>query len=408
GYQQSSGTVTITGVGGDGLLDSATAVGTNAGTYTDTASISGLQNYNDASVVATLNIAKATATVVVSGFTGGVFDTFAKTQTVTITGVSADGVLYTNSLTGTNAGSYSKVWSYTNSNYIINPSSGTLSFEITTRDAVARYIGQTLAVASGSSSTSAQVSLAASLQDPSGVGLVGASVTFIDTLTNRILAANIPVSVVAGAPSTGTANTFVTLSTGTYGAQLYNVKVVVTGNYDNADQLSDSSAMISVTKPAGTETISATGIFEKSSGVAGVYGVQVTGDTSFAVDLKYNKSGKNLQGKVELLLPVGNGDVISIKSNALNSMVIDGMKVNGTIYTKASATRINADGSTTVLEGNISLRVDLSENSNGMAAITAMSSSSQLLYSNDWFYDSDIRGWRSRLQAVKSGLIQIT
>ncbi|MFM9063867.1 MAG: hypothetical protein ACKOOI_12655, partial [Pirellula sp.] len=96
-----------------------------------------------------------------------------------------------------------------------------------------------------------------------------------------------------------------------------------------------------------------------------------------------------------------------IKSNALNSMVIDGMKVNGTIYTKASATRINADGSTTVLEGNISLRVDLSENSNGMAAITAMSSSSQLLYSNDWFYDSDIRGWRSRLQAVKSGLIQI-
>ena len=136
-------------------------------------------------------------------------------------------------------------------------------------------------------------------------------------------------------------------------------------------------------------------------------GVEVTGVATFSVDLKYNKSGQQLQGKVELFLPAANGSQIYIKSNALQSMVVDGQKVNGTIYVKANATRLNANGTTTTLEGNISLRIDLSEANSGMVAITAMSSSSQLLYSNDWYFEDTIRGWKSRLQAVSSGLIQI-
>ena len=61
----------------------------------------------------------------------------------------------------------------------------------------------------------------------------------------------------------------------------------------------------------------------------------------------------------------------------------------------------------TALEGNISLRIDLSEANSGQVAITAMSSTSQLLYSNDWYFEDTIRGWKSRLAAVSSGLIQI-
>jgi hypothetical protein len=313
----------------------------------------------------------------------------------------------------TTATQFSPVGSYTivvtlgaNPNYNITSTSNA-SLTIVTRDALARYIGQTIAVASGSSATSAQVALAASVQDPTGNGLVEAKVTFVDTLTNRVLASNIPVSPVPGSPFTGTANTFVTLSTGTYGSQLYNIKVIVTGNYTNEDQLSDLSTAITVTKPAGTESISAAGKIAKSANVAGVYGVQTTGEATFSVDLKYNKSGKNLQGKVELFLPSANGSQIYIKSNALSSMVVDGEKVNGTIYVRANATRLNADGSSTTLDGNISLRIDLSEANSGMVAITAMSSSSQLLYSNDWYFEDTIRGWKSRLQAVSSGFIQI-
>jgi hypothetical protein len=386
------------------------ATGENVGTYAiNQGSVSLGSNYSLSYVGANLTINQRAATIVANAFTR-LFGEANPTFTAVVSGTANNDTL-NYSLT-TVATQFSPVGSYpilvslgSNPNYSVVTTPSTLTIE--ERDAVARYIGQTIAVASGSSATSAQVSLAASVQDPTGLGLVGAKVTFIDTLTNRVLASNVPVSPVAGSPYTGTANTFVTLSTGTYGSQLYNVKVIVTGNYTNDAQLSDSSSAITVTKPAGTEMISASGRIAQSSGTAGTYGVTVSGDVTFSVDLKYNKSGKNLQGKVELFLPSSNGSQIYIKSNALNSMVVDGNKVNGTIYVKANATRLNADGTTTTLEGNISLRIDLSEANSGQVAITAMSSTSQLLYSNDWYFEDTIRGWKSRLAAVSSGLIQI-
>jgi hypothetical protein len=66
---------------------------------------------------------------VVSGYTGGTYDGTAHTQTVTVTGVLADGQMYTTSLADTNAGSYSQAWSFSsNSNY--SPVGGTLMFTI--------------------------------------------------------------------------------------------------------------------------------------------------------------------------------------------------------------------------------------------------------------------------------------
>jgi len=406
-YAVTSGSV----VNGDSFSGSLSrATGENVGTYAiNQGSVSLGSNYSLSYVGANLTINQRAATIVANAFTR-LFGEANPTFTAVVSGTANNDTL-NYSLT-TVATQFSPVGSYpilvslgSNPNYSVVTTPSTLTIE--ERDAVARYIGQTIAVASGSSATSAQVSLAASVQDPTGLGLVGAKVTFIDTLTNRVLASNVPVSPVAGSPYTGTANTFVTLSTGTYGSQLYNVKVIVTGNYTNDAQLSDSSSAITVTKPAGTEMISASGRIAQSSGTAGTYGVTVSGDVTFSVDLKYNKSGKNLQGKVELFLPSSNGSQIYIKSNALNSMVVDGNKVNGTIYVKANATRLNADGTTTTLEGNISLRIDLSEANSGQVAITAMSSTSQLLYSNDWYFEDTIRGWKSRLAAVSSGLIQI-
>jgi len=406
-YAVTSGSV----VNGDSFSGSLSrATGENVGTYAiNQGSVSLGSNYSLSYVGANLTINQRAATIVANAFTR-LFGEANPTFTAVVSGTANNETL-NYSLT-TVATQFSPVGSYTilvslgsNPNYSVVTTPATLTIE--ERDAAARYIGQTIAVASGSSATSAQVSLAASVQDPTGLGLVGAKVTFIDTLTNRVLASNVPVSPVAGSPFNGTANTFVTLSTGTYGSQLYNVKVIVTGNYTNEAQLSGSSASITVTKPAGTEMISASGRIAQSSGVAGTYGVTVSGDATFSVDLKYNKSGKNLQGKVELLLPSSDGSQIYIKSNALNSMVIDGQKVNGTVYVKANATRLNADGTTTTLEGNISLRIDLSEANSGMVAITAMSSTSQLLYSNDWYFDETLRGWKSRLSAVSSGLIQL-
>jgi hypothetical protein len=100
------------------------------GSYTALAVWTPDSNHSGSSGVADFGITAVNPSVVVSGYTGGPYDGSAHTQTVTVTGVGSDGVLYTTSLSGTNAGSYSLPWSFSsNSNY--NPVSGTLSFTIT-------------------------------------------------------------------------------------------------------------------------------------------------------------------------------------------------------------------------------------------------------------------------------------
>ncbi|MFN6103508.1 MAG: ELWxxDGT repeat protein, partial [Planctomycetaceae bacterium] len=120
--------VTITGIGGVELAsDSVTAADVMdsgmawAFTMDD--------NYEYADGTAWLTITPATLAVDVTGYTGGTYDSTEKTQSVAVTGVGADGLLVADSLTGTNAGSYSKDWSYSNPNY--EAVSGTLAFTIT-------------------------------------------------------------------------------------------------------------------------------------------------------------------------------------------------------------------------------------------------------------------------------------
>jgi hypothetical protein len=120
-------TVTVTGVPADGQLYTTSVSATSAGNYSQAWSFSSNPNYAAVNGSLSFTIGQATPTVVVSGYTGGTYNGNAHTQTVTVTGVPADGQLYTTSLTGTNAGSYSQGWSFSsNSNY--SAVSGTLSF----------------------------------------------------------------------------------------------------------------------------------------------------------------------------------------------------------------------------------------------------------------------------------------
>jgi hypothetical protein len=77
-----------------------------------------------------VTVTPATPTVTVSGTSGGSYDGNPHTQTVTVTGVGTDGVLFTTSLKGTNAGNYSLPWSFRNANYTASAESGTLGFVI--------------------------------------------------------------------------------------------------------------------------------------------------------------------------------------------------------------------------------------------------------------------------------------
>ena len=71
--------------------------------------------------------------------------------------------------------------------------------------------------------------------------------------------------------STGTASTTVTLSTGQYGSEAYQILVRMTGNYTNeAQAVSGKTAVVVVTKPATTNELTGGGtISQESPGLAG-------------------------------------------------------------------------------------------------------------------------------------------
>src|SRR5206468_7397504 len=84
------------------------------------------------------------------------------------------------------------------------------TYTIQPRDANVAYIGQTVFVTSGSSSTTAQVTLTASVADTDGSNgtISNATVTVKDLLTNTVLASGVKVPPVSNSDThTGTADT---------------------------------------------------------------------------------------------------------------------------------------------------------------------------------------------------------
>jgi hypothetical protein len=302
-------------------------------------------------------------------------------------------------------------------NYVLSSTSPTTTATIFVCDnAVTRYIGETLFITSGSSTTTAKVTLTASITDPTGLGLAGATVTFTDLLTNKVLAAGVPVSQVPGAPASGTANAIVTLSSGNYGSDSYLILVSLGGNYDNGTQpIVDKTATIVVSQPAAANTIKGGGTIQDTAltGVAGTYlsGLPVT----YSVGLNYNNKLTNLQGQIKLTIPQADGSAIVIKSNSLSSMSVTTLpginNKQATVYTKASISRINADLTTTAIEGGITLRFDVTDmNDDTLDAVgfTALSAKdSTLFYSNDWFFDAATSTWKTRAQTLSSGCIKV-
>jgi hypothetical protein len=135
--QAHGATGTASGVQGEdlsGLLDlGATYI--NAGSYTASWSFAGNTNYNPAGGTVAIEIAKADATISVSGYTG-VYDGQAHGATGTATGVNGEDLsgLLNLGATYTNAGSYTTDWSFAgNTNY--NPAGGTVAIEIAKADA---------------------------------------------------------------------------------------------------------------------------------------------------------------------------------------------------------------------------------------------------------------------------------
>ena len=277
------------------------------------------------------------------------------------------------------------------------------------------YIGQTLVVTSGPNSTTAQVTLSASVVATAG-NIANARVTFMDDELQTVLAKAVPVRPVEGSTSpTGTANVTVSLSSGKYGAQSYMIRVVLVtadgGSYTNRDQLGDpeSGAYATLAVMVPGDANSAQGDADLTPlAPAGTYGAGTS--VHYTLGLQYNKSSRTPQGQVLLGFNLG-GYRYYVKSNAISSLactVKDATPCRDlTVYTKASIYRIDSAGVTTSIDGNVTLRVDLHDAGPGVEigdtiGFTVLSKSGKLYYSNNWVSDVKAKAWRTVQQAVSA------
>ncbi|HEX3123614.1 MAG TPA: kelch repeat-containing protein [Rhodanobacteraceae bacterium] len=407
GLAQTPCTATVTGAGG--LSMSLTAAisysnNVNAGTASASVSYAGDANHLPSSDSKTFVIDKVVLTVTADN-QSKIFGDPNPTLTYQITGFVNGETVVTAPVLGapnctTTAGQFSPVGTYpitctigtlTAANYSFTFVGATLT--IGARSALVNYIGQQVFVTSGSSSTTAQVTLSASVQDPTGLGLSGAKVDFIDCSTipcGKTLASGVPVSPVQNEPNfTGTANTIVTLSTGQYGAQSYQILVRLTGNYDNSKQpVPDKTASVVVMQPAANLQTTGGGLFAAQGTRAGTYaGTAGPEEPSFSVGLTYTNKLTNLKGQITLNIPQADG-IVYVKSNSISSMAItgSGASQSATIYTKSSMYEVFSNGTSVAIDGNVTLRMDIVEGSPAaQVGFTVLSSKdSSLYYSNNW------------------------
>ncbi|WP_200962637.1 MBG domain-containing protein, partial [Terrabacter sp. Soil810] len=394
-------------------------------------------NYNLSYVGANLTITKATLTVTADNKTReygmpeptftATISGFKNSETLATSGVTGAPSCSTNALYSTVTGTYAIMCApgtLASSNYVFAFTTGTLT--VTPREAVVAYIGQTTFVTSGSSSTTAQVTLTASVADPDGRGTIGAgTVDFYDLTSNKMLASGVKVSPVSNTDTrTGTATTTLTLSTGQYGAQSYLIEVRLGGQYTNKQQLPPlalpASAPYEAAHPVVTAMIPPTAYSTQGSAAiskqptaAGTYAD--AGSVRYSLGMKYNSKGTSPQGQMQIILQRGAGTYY-IKSNSISSLAFSGAvgaapAKDVTIYAKASIFRIASDGTQTSIDGGVTLRIDAHEGcgsspgctgtSGDTIGVTVLSSKdSSLYYSNNWVYDSVTKSFRTLQQSV--------
>jgi hypothetical protein len=108
--------------------------------------------------------------------------------------------------------------------------------------------------------------------------------------------------------------------------------------------------------------------------------------TNFGFTMKYNKSGKNLQGQTNIIIRADNDSMYQIKSNAINSMTASGNIAN--FSTKASITNITDPLAPYPLGGNLTLLVAMVDSTRNTqsdsVSITVQDNNGGLVYSSEW------------------------
>jgi VCBS repeat-containing protein len=269
-----------------------------------------------------------------------------------------------------------------------------LTLLVKPEDARATFTGALFASTASVESGVATVTLAATIQDitalpgesafdSNGGDIRNARVTFINRDNNTIIASNLPVGLVAtNNLLTGTVVFNWNVNIGTANSQSFTVGIVVGGHYTR--NASDDNTVVTVSKPMTSDFVTGGGylVVTRSSGlVPGGNGTKA----NFGFNVKYNKSGQNLQGSINLIVRDGSR-VYQIKGTAMTSLSLSGNRA--TFNGKATIRDITDPLAPLSLDGNATLQVKMTDNgspgSTDTIAVTVWNKNGGLWFASNW------------------------
>jgi hypothetical protein len=277
--------------------------------------------------------------------------------------------------------------------------SGYGSITVNKEDALAYYTGALFASTSSASSNTGTVTLSATVKDitaeqpgtdPDEGDIRKAKVSFINRDSNTLITGctNLTPGLVSGSDiKVGTVTCNWTASTGSQDSTDFTIGVIVNDHYDR--NAATDNTVVTLSKPLGTNFITGGGylVNQNSAGsVAGGAGQK----TNFGFNVKYNKSGTNLQGRINIIVRNG-GRVYQVKGNAMSSLVANNSNPSARTATfngKSNITDITNPLAPISLGGNATLQVTMTDRgepgSTDSIGISVWNGSGGLWFSSLW------------------------
>jgi hypothetical protein len=274
----------------------------------------------------------------------------------------------------------------------------TVAIIVTQEDARTTYTGPLLVSTHCADCTTASVPLRATIQDITAVlgdtlydtypgDITNATVEFIDDTSAVLCSANL-VLLDPSDPLTASASCDWEVDIGNQDGVMFIVGIDVNGYY--RDDSSDDT-IVTIFKP-GPNFITGGGYLINQSS-AGDYQGDTDLKTNFGFTVKFNKNGKNLHGRVMIIVR-SEGHDYKIKSNALASLVVQPYDPSdpgsglAEFYGKANIQDVTDPDNPIDLDGNATLHMTMKDNgepgSSDTIGITLWSKQGDLLFSSNW------------------------
>jgi hypothetical protein len=216
-----------------------------------------------------------------------------------------------------------------------------------------------------------------------------ATVTFVNRGNNTPIA-TVPVGLVNPSDTkTGTATYVWNVNIGNADSESYTIGFIVNNWYTRNSSADDE--VVTVKKPTAG-SIGGGGFLINSSS-EGTYAGDAGHKTNFGLNVKYNKSGKNLQGNVNIIVRRTETDglhVYQIKSNSIDSLSITSIAggYKATFTSKANLTDVTDPNNPIPLGGNKALQITMTDKgepgSSDTIGVMLTDPSGGLLFSSNW------------------------